>query len=111
MESNKENMPPWSFTIEFDEEKADRNGYDVETLYDYVGRNVEPLGNVRIARGTWKASGESNKIGAQTHAISMLSRQKWVMENVRSISCREEDSSIQDGIESIRRVFPERVID
>lgn len=32
---------PWSFTIEFDAEKAERNGYDLETLYDYVGRNVE----------------------------------------------------------------------
>ena len=25
---------PWSFTIEFDENKAKRNGYDIETLYD-----------------------------------------------------------------------------
>lgn len=32
---------PWSFTIEFDEGKAEKNGYDLDTLYDYVGKNVE----------------------------------------------------------------------
>lgn len=32
---------PWSFTIEFDENKAKRNGYDIETLYDYTDQ--EPL--------------------------------------------------------------------
>ncbi len=25
---------PWRFTIEFDEEKAKRNGYNVDDLYD-----------------------------------------------------------------------------
>lgn len=29
---------PWSFTIEFDEDKAKRNGYDIQTLYDYTGQ-------------------------------------------------------------------------
>ena len=28
---------PWRFTIEFDEEKAKRNGYNVDDLYDCVG--------------------------------------------------------------------------
>lgn len=45
-------MEPWSFTIVFDEDKAKKNGYEVDTLYDYVGKNVEGLGNKRIARGT-----------------------------------------------------------
>lgn len=45
-------MEPWSFTIVFDEDKAEKNGYEVDTLYDYVGKNVEGLGNERIARGT-----------------------------------------------------------
>ena len=26
-------MEPWRFTIEFDEEKAKRNGYNVDDLY------------------------------------------------------------------------------
>lgn len=34
-------MEPWSFTIVFDEDKAKKNGYEVDTLYDYVGKNVE----------------------------------------------------------------------
>lgn len=49
-------MEPWSFTIVFDEDKAKKNGYEVDTLYDYVGKNVEGLGNERIARGTWRAA-------------------------------------------------------
>ena len=28
---------PWRFTIVFDEEKAKRNGYNVDDLYDCVG--------------------------------------------------------------------------
>ena len=38
-------MEPWSFTIVFDEDKAKKNGYEVDTLYDYVGKNVEGLGS------------------------------------------------------------------
>lgn len=41
-------MEPWSFTIVFDEDKAKKNGYEVDTLYDYVGKNVEGLENERI---------------------------------------------------------------
>ena len=29
---------PWRFTIEFDDEKAKRNGYNVDDLYDCVGK-------------------------------------------------------------------------
>lgn len=41
---------PWRFTIEFDEEKAKRNGYNVDDLYDCVGKYAEQMGNVRIVR-------------------------------------------------------------
>ena len=44
---------PWRFTIEFDEEKAKRNGYNVDDLYDCVGKYAEQMGNVRIGLGTW----------------------------------------------------------
>lgn len=40
---------PWRFTIEFDEEKAKRNGYNVDDLYDCVGAYAEQMGNVRSA--------------------------------------------------------------
>ena len=73
-------MEPWSFTIVFDEDKAKKNGYEVDTLYDYVGKNVEGLGNERIARGTWRAAKGYDEVDAQTLAISKLS--------VRSGSCR-----------------------
>ncbi len=48
-------MEPWRFTIEFDEEKAKRNGYNVDDLYDCVGKYAEQMGNVRIGLGTWQA--------------------------------------------------------
>lgn len=104
-------MGPWSFTIVFDEDKAKKNGYEVDTLYDYVGKNVEGLGNERIARGTWRAVKGYDEVDAQTLAISKLSRQKWVMQNIKSLAFREDDDEIYDGIETIRRVYPERVFD
>lgn len=57
-------MEPWSFTIVFDEDKAKKNGYEVDTLYDYVGKNVEGLGNERIARGTWRAAKGYDEVDA-----------------------------------------------
>ena len=93
-------MEPWSFTIVFDEDKAKKNGYEVDTLYDYVGKNVEG----RAAKGY-------DEVDAQTLAISKLSRQKWVMQNIKSLAFREDDDEIYDGIETIRRVYPERVFD
>ena len=42
---------PWRFTIEFDDEKAKRNGYNVDDLYDCVGKYAEQMGNVRIGLG------------------------------------------------------------
>ena len=73
-------MEPWSFTIVFDEDKAKKNGYEVDTLYDYVGKNVEGLGNERIARGTWRAAKGYDEVDAQTLAIPSSP--------VRSGSCR-----------------------
>ena len=40
----KEKVLPWSFTIEFDEEKVIRNGYTLDTLYEYVDKNVQQYG-------------------------------------------------------------------
>lgn len=51
------------------------------------------------------------EVDAQTLAISKLSRQKWVMQNIKSLAFREDDDEIYDGIETIRRVYPERVFD
>ena len=62
---------PWSFTIEFDEGKAKRNGYDIETLYDYTDRNVSRYGCVRIAQGTWRAS-EGNEVESQPRAVAAV---------------------------------------
>lgn len=100
---------PWSFTIEFDEEKAEKNGYDLDTLYDYVGKNVEQFGNVRIARGTWKAKAE-DEVESQCLALSMLSKTKWVMQNIKSLTAFEDDLEKIDYLDILRRRAPERLL-
>ena len=66
---------PWRFTIEFDEEKAKRNGYNVDDLYDCVGKYAEQMGNVRIGLGTWQAKNRKVQIGAQCPVCTTLSKQ------------------------------------
>ena len=102
-------LPPWSFEIEFDEEEAARNGCDPDELYDCVGRIVEPMGNVRTARGSWQAESRENQFGAQCPAVALLVKQPWVMENVRSITTHEDmnEPDGEDYLAVVRRVRPE----
>lgn len=100
---------PWSFIIEFDEGKAARNGYDLDTLYDYVGRNVEKYGVTRVARGTWKAK-DGEEVESQCLALSIISKAKWIMQNIKSLTVFEDDADGFDGLEVIRRTNPERLL-
>lgn len=63
---------PWRFTIEFDDEKAKRNGYNVDDLYDCVGKYAEQMGNVRIGLGTWQAKNRNRHSGDRTWRWSPL---------------------------------------
>lgn len=108
LDAEKKTGMPWSFTIEFDEEKAKRNGYDVETLYDYVGKSIEALGIERIDRGTWKAK-KGNEVEAQCLALSILSRTKLVMQNIKTFIAFEDDGEYVDYINVLRRRNPERL--
>ena len=101
---------PWSFTIEPDPEKATRNGYEVDALYDCVDENVQRYGLTRLARGTWKAN-EDNQVESQCMSLLLLSDQKWVMQNVRSITAYERGTDPIDIIASLRKRNPERVYD
>ena len=96
---------PWSFTIEFDEQKAKRNGYDLETLYDYVGKNVERFGVTRVARGTWKAKA-GDEVESQCLALTMLSNAKWVMQNIKSLVAFEDDTDAIDCLEVFLQTDP-----
>lgn len=103
---------PWSFTIEFDEGKARRNGYDIETLYECVGKNIEHLGIERIARGTWKVTGIRDKATAQCVALCGLARKSWVMENIKGWTVYEGDpGNGHDYLQVIREVSPELLVD
>lgn len=99
---------PWSFTIVFDEEKSKKNGYNIETLYDYVGRNVEKYGLTRIGHGTWKAKPD-DKVESQCLALSMLSNMKWVMQNIKSLTAFEDDTDEIDYLAVLRRYAPQRL--
>ncbi len=87
---------PWRFTIEFDEEKAKRNGYNVDDLYDCVGEYAEQMGNVRIGLGTWQAKNREVQFGAQCPVCATLSKQPWVMQNIKSWRTYE-DMNEPDG--------------
>ena len=102
----KEVRLPSSFTIEFDERKAKEHGYDVETLYEYVGKNVEPMGNVRMGRGTWQVRDGADEFKARAVALSDLVRMRWVMENIRSLTYCDEEGMTGDYIDVIRKVSP-----
>lgn len=106
-----ETRPAWSFTVEFDEEKAARNGYDVDTLYDYVGKNIEDLGNVRVGRGTWRASRDvPDRVVAQCAAQARLSQMGWFMQNIGVWTVREGDPSVEyDHLQTIREVSPQLI--
>lgn len=99
---------PWSFTIEFDEAKAARNGYEIGTLYDYVDKSIRHLGIERIARGTWKVGDIGDKVTTQCAALCGLARKMWVMENIKSWTVYEGDpNNGHDYLEVIREVSPE----
>ena len=102
-------LEPWSLSIEFDDEKARANGYDVDELYACVGKNIEKYGNERVGRGTWRAAEGSDVIDAQSLAISKISRLGWAMQNIKSLTFREDDEEICDGLEMLRRLRPETV--
>lgn len=100
---------PWSFIVEFDEERARRNGYDIEDLYDCADRNVSRCGCARIARGTWRAA-DGDEVESQCLALSLLSRAGWFMRNVGSMTAFEDDPDDPvDYLDVIRRNNPERL--
>ena len=103
-------LEPWSLSIEFDEEKARANGYDVDELYVCVGKNIEKYGNERVGRGTWRAAEGGDVIDAQSLAISKISRLGWAMQNIKSLTFREDDEEICDGLEMLRHLRPETVV-
>ena len=104
---------PWRFTIEFDEEKAKRNGYNVDDLYDCVGEYAEQMGNVRIGLGTWQAKNREVQFGAQCPVCVALSKQPWVMQNIKSWRTYEDmnEPEGEDYLQVIRDISPKRIYD
>lgn len=98
---------PWSFTIEFDEGKAEFAGYDVDELYGCTDRNVSRYGCVRVARGTWMAA-EGDEVESQCLSLSLLSRADWFMRTVGSITAFEDDTDEIDYLDVLRRYAPHR---
>lgn len=97
-----ERRRPWRFEIEFDEQRAAAHGTTVDELYDRVGAFVEPYGNVRVGRGTWQARDACFGFRAQCPAVCDLSKQRWVMQNVKSW-VTFEDGEPEDFLGVIRK--------
>ena len=98
---------PWSFTVTFDKQKAAQNGYDPEILYECVGRNVEPIGNVRVSHETWQAKESADEVMAQVIALRTLMKASWFMDNVEAVSAREDETEGYDWLALVRRKHPE----
>ena len=79
---------PWSFTVTFDEKKAQKNGYTTDELYDYVNESI-----------------------TQYDVAEELSKDPVVMKNISSITFFEEERIPFDLIEILRRHNPERIYD
>lgn len=99
---------PWSIEIRFDEKKAHKNGFDANTLYDYVDKNIAKYGLKRISKFAWKAN-EEDKANSQYLALSMLSKQNWVMNNISNILTYEYTDKAIDYLDLIKEYFPERI--
>lgn len=105
-----ERRRPWRFEIEFDEGRTATHGTTADELYDRVGAFVEPYGNVRVARGTWQAREGADEFRAQPVALARLVRERWVMENVASLTSYE-DGEPEDCLGVIREVSPQLICD
>lgn len=99
---------PWSFTIEFDESKAQHHRYDINELYDCVDKNVQRYGLIRLSRNTWKAN-ENDRVESQCLALSLLSKQEWVMKNIDTLTAFENSTDTIDYINIVKELFPERI--
>ena len=66
---------------------------------------MEPYGNVRVACGTWRAPEGADGFWAQPMALARLTRERWVMQSVGSITYREGGVE-GDYLDVIRRVRP-----
>lgn len=106
------NINPWSFVIELDKEKCKKNGYEIDRLYDYIDDCINKFGYdiKRIDINVWKSSGK-DKIVNQYVVLMMLTENKYVMMNIKSITSYEYGVAAIDYLKIIRRLFPERFYD
>ncbi len=104
---------PWRFTIEFDDEKAKRNGYNVDDLYDCVGKYAEQMGNVRIGLGTCRQRTARCSSGRSALFARLYPNSPWVMQNIKSWRTYEDmnEPEGEDYLQVIRDISPERIYD
>ena len=101
---------PWSFTVTFDEKKAQKNGYTTDELYDYVNESISQYDVERLSYNKWHARlGQEDQLFAQYRALEELSKDPVVMKNISSITFFEEERIPFNLIEILRRHNPERI--
>lgn len=74
---------------------------------------VELALNVRIGLGTWQAKNRKVQFGAQCPVCATLSKQPWVMQNIKSWRTYEDmnEPEGEDYLQVIRDISPERIYD
>ena len=100
---------PWSFTVTFDEKKAQKNGYTTDELYDYVDESVSRYNVERLSYNKWHTKSGQDQLFAQYRALTALTKDPAVMKNISSITFSEEGRTSFDLIEIIKRRNPERI--
>lgn len=80
----------------------------INDLYDCVDEKVQRYSVTRLDRGRWKAN-EQDKVESQCLALSLLSKQQWVMDNINSITAYENNIDPIDYVNIVKEIFPERI--
>ena len=88
----------WSFALKFKDNEKE--------MCDKVDKLIERVDLERIDTNIWKTTGPNS----QYLALEIITRQEWVMEEIESITCFENNKDVPiDYIEIIEKVFPERI--
>lgn len=82
---------PWYFTIVFDPEKAEADGWTVKELEDYTDSRINHLDLVRVNHNTWQAAHKESEFAVTGKALCFLSCCAWVMDHAKEWTVYEDD--------------------
>ena len=93
---------PWHFTIEFDADKAAREGYTVDELLAFVDHAASIRDMVRIDRNTWQAVSKEREFATTYATILWLSQRKLILNTVKTWTVYDSDAP--DGADYLKDI-------